>query len=143
MNRIALALTLGAGAATLVSAPALHARDRMAPEARLAKILDGRVAGKPVNCIFLPGVRDTEVIDKTAIVYRSGGTIYVNRPVSGADRLDDGDIMVTRPTSSQLCSVDTVDIHDQGTHFWRGFVGLGEFVPYTRPRSDSRESLYN
>jgi hypothetical protein len=140
MNRIALAL---AASAALVSGPALQARDKLAPEARLAKILDGRVAGEPVNCIYLPGVRETRVIDKTAIVYKSGSTIYVNRPVSGADRLDDSDIMVTRPTGSQLCSVDTVNIHDQGTHFWRGFVGLGEFVPYTRVPAARRDAAYN
>ncbi len=144
MNKIALALTLalGAAAATLVSGAAANARDRMGPEARLAKILDGRVAGEPVDCIYLPRIRETRIIDKTAIVYRAGSTIYVNRPVTGADRLDDRDIMVTRPTGSQLCSVDTVQIHDQGSQFWRGFVGLGEFVPYTRPRADSG-SRYN
>jgi hypothetical protein len=101
-------------------------------EARLAKILAGRVAGKPVHCIYLPQIRDTRIITGTAIVYDAGHTIYVNRP-AGARTLSSGDVMVTKPTSSQLCNVDIVRIMDQGTHFPRGFVNLGDFVPYRKP----------
>ena len=128
-----IALVLAAGAA-LLSAPALQAGERLTGEAKLAKILEGRVAGEPVDCIFLHRVRDTRIIDRTAIVYDGGSTIWVNRPRIGADRLDRDDIMVTRPTNSQLCSVDTVQLRERSQLFWNGFVGLGEFVPYTRAK---------
>ena len=127
------ALVLAAGAALLIS-PATQARERLTGEQQLAKIVDGRVAGKPVHCIFMPSVNNTRIIDKTAIVYDAGGTIYVNRPDSGAASLDRNDVLVTRLTGSQLCNVDAVHLHDRTSHFWSGFVGLGDFVPYTRAK---------
>ena len=81
----------------------------------------------------MPNVQSSRVIDKTAIVYGSGSTIYVQRPRSGADTLDSSDILVTQLTTSQLCSIDTVQLRDRNGYFWRGFVGLDKFVPYTKP----------
>jgi hypothetical protein len=101
-------------------------------EARLARMLEGRVPGKPVNCIYLPQIRSTQVISGTAIVYDAGRTIFVNRPEGGARSLSSGDVLVTKPHANQLCSVDIVRVFDQGTHFERGFVNLGDFVPYTK-----------
>ncbi|AIT80588.1 hypothetical protein [Novosphingobium pentaromativorans] len=118
-------------AATLLAAPVADARTKLTGEEQLAKMLDGREAGKPVNCIPSYMAQDTRVIDKTAIVYRVGRTLYVNRP-SNADSLDDDDILVTKLHSSQLCRLDTVQLHDRGSHFWNGFVGLQDFVPYTK-----------
>lgn len=127
-------------AAVLVAATVLSlsvsadARPRIAPEAKLAKMLDGRVAGEPRDCIFLPSIRSTRVIDKTAIVYDAGRTLWVNRPRTGAESLDDDDILVTdlHGGGSQLCSIDVVRLHDRSGYFYNGFVGLGEFVPYKK-----------
>ena len=122
-------------AATVLSlSVSADARPRLAPEAKLAKMLDGRVAGKTQDCIFLPTIRSTRVIDKTAIVYDAGRTLWVNRPRSGAESLDDDDVLVTdlRGSGSSLCSVDIVQLHDRYSHFYSGFVGLGEFVPYKK-----------
>ena len=122
-------------AAALLAAPQLLAKDKLSGEEQLAKMLEGRQAGKPVNCIPINGSNDVTVIDKTAIVYRVGRTLYVNRPTN-ADQLDRDDVLVTRLFGSQLCSIDTVQLHDNvGSGFmWRGFVGLREFVPYTKGR---------
>jgi len=123
-------------AATLFTLPgAAGARERADPEAKLARILEGRVAGEPQDCIYLPRVRSSRIIDRTAIVYESGGTIYVNRPDSGASSLDDDDIQVTDVHGSQLCSIDIVRLHDRSSFFYSGFVGLGEFVPYRKDAS--------
>ena len=128
-----LVSALIAGAA-LLTAPALQAKPKLTGEEQLAKLLEGRVAGKPVNCIPLSQTTDTIVIDKTAIVYRVGSTLYVNRPTN-AQSLDNDDILVTRLWGSQLCSVDTVQLHDRtGSHMWSGFVGLRQFVPYRKPK---------
>ena len=121
-----------AAAATLLAVPAVDARPKQSGEEELAKLLKGREAGKPVNCIYSSQATDTRVIDKTAIVYRIGGTLHVNRP-SNADLLDDDDILVTKLVgSNQLCSVDTVQLHDRTSFLWTGFVGLREFVPYRK-----------
>jgi hypothetical protein len=128
MRKIALVLAAGAAVLTM---PAAQAREKLTGEAKLAKILDGRVAGKPVNCIPLNAPRDTRIIDKTAIVYDAGSVIYVNRP-SNARSLDDDDVMVTQPIAGQLCKLDTVRLHDRSNFFYSGFVGLEQFVPYRK-----------
>ena len=122
-------------AATVLSlAVAADARPRVAPEEKLAKLLDGRVAGEPQDCIYLPSIRGSRIIDRTAIVYDAGRTLWVNRPRSGASSLNDDDILVTdlRGSGSQLCSIDIIRLHDRTSFFYSGFVGLGEFVPYRK-----------
>ncbi|WP_420137680.1 hypothetical protein [Sphingomonas sp.] len=105
-------------------------------EAKLAEALKGRVAGTPVDCINLRNAESSQVYDGTAIVYQDGGTLYVNRPTSGADSLRRDDILVTKLWGSdRLCRIDTIRLLDQGTRFEHGWVGLGQFVPYTKPKS--------
>lgn len=128
MKRIAIAFLT---AAALLSGPALQAKPKLTGEEKLAKLLEGREAGKPVDCISLTASRDARIIDKTAIVYGSGNTIYVNRPTN-ADDLDDDDIMVTKTSLSRLCKLDTVRMRDRSQFFFTGFVGLEQFVPYRR-----------
>lgn len=123
-------------AATALIAVPSAARERLAPEAELAKLLEGRVAGAPQNCISLSSARSSQVIDKTAIVYRIGSTLWVNRPDGGATSLDDDDVLVTRLTGNQLCSIDTVELRDRSSLFYSGFVSLGEFVPYRRAAAE-------
>ena len=120
-------------AAGLAAGPAAAtARERPTPPERLAKLLEGRVAGPPQSCISLAAISDTQIIDKTAIVYRQGSTLWVNTPRSGAESLNDDAILVTKPTGSQLCSIDSVQLHDRSGHMWRGFVSLGDFVPWRK-----------
>ncbi len=103
------------------------------PEARLAEITKGRTAGEPVDCIQQIRISSTEIVDRTAIVYKmNDGTIYVNRPASGATFLSKGDVLVTNTHSNQLCSIDIVRLVSNGTHMPAGSVGLGKFVPYRR-----------
>ncbi|RZM32503.1 MAG: hypothetical protein EOP67_27370, partial [Sphingomonas sp.] len=59
--------------------------------------------------------------------------LYVNEPQSGASSLRDDDILVTRVTGSQLCSIDSVNLIDRASQVQHGFVILGKFVPYSRP----------
>lgn len=123
-------------AATALAATPAVAKEKLAPEAQLAKLLEGRTAGEPQDCITLSSVSDSQVIDKTAIVYRIGGTLWVNRPTTGAESLNDDVVLVTKLPTGRLCSIDTVQLHDRTSHFYRGFVGLGKFVPYRRAASD-------
>lgn len=123
-------------AAAIAATPAASAREKLDPEAKLAKLLEGRVAGEPQDCISLTNARSSQIIDKTAIVYRAGSTLWVNRPRGGASSLDDDDIMVTKTIGSQLCSIDTVQLHDRTSNMYSGFVSLGEFVPYRRAKAE-------
>lgn len=126
-NLLAIFALIGAA---VPAAAATRASER--GEAALTKVLAGRVPGKPVNCISQLATRSSQIYDGTAIVYDAGRTLYVNRPPSGAESLRTGDILLSRTYSDQLCSLDTIRLLDQGSHFERGFVGLGQFVPYTK-----------
>ena len=107
---------------------------RQPPEAKLAKLLEGRVAGEPSDCIYLPNVRSTQIIRDTAIVYDAGRTIWVNRPENGSSQLDDDDVMVNKlhGSGSELCSIDIVQLRDRTSMTYNGFVDLGKFVPYRK-----------
>ena len=118
-------------AAALLTGPTLDAKPRLSPQQQLDKLLDGRVAGKPVHCISQYDTREMQVLDKTAIVYGWGNTIWVNTPRNAAD-LDDDDILVTRLTGSQFCNLDIVNTVDRSGGFTNGFINLGDFVPYRR-----------
>ncbi|GGD56853.1 hypothetical protein [Croceicoccus mobilis] len=145
-NIMLTALATGVMALAPVAAQAAQDQDKAedAPEAtaqmskgekKLAKALEGRVAGEPVRCIQLSRVQSSTIYDDTAIVYRIGRTLYVNRPDSGASSLNSSDIMVTQTVMNQLCSVDTVQMRDN-TGFMRGVIFLGEFVPYDKPKKE-------
>jgi len=106
-------------------------------EAELARALEGRVAGEPVHCIDLRRVQSSQVITDTAILYRVGSTLYLNRPANGADSLNRNDTMVTRLNSTRLCNVDTVTMVDPVSGTFTGIVFLGDFVPYRRVETGS------
>jgi hypothetical protein len=131
-----LGVALGS-AALLASAGAVQAKPRETGEQRLAKLLEGRVPGAPVNCLTHAQRATVTIIDKTALVYGSGRTIYVNRP-RHADSLDSDDVLVTRLHGPQLCNLDVVRLQDRSSHVPVGFVSLAEFVPYRRVESAGR-----
>ena len=130
-------LTLAAAAAAFAPVQA-GSPDPAKGERELARSLEGRVAGEPVDCIDLHRIRSSRIINRTAILYDAGGTLYVNRPRSGAESLKDWDIMVTQPFGSRLCRVDTVQMVSPGSHMLSGLVFLGDFVPYKRTERASR-----
>jgi hypothetical protein len=115
------------GLAAAFPAAAAHEKG----EAKLAKLIDGRVAGKPVHCLSTNQRRNMEVVDRTALVFKDGDTIYVNRP-AGADFLTWSDVPVFKIWGSELCDKDMVHLHDSSTWMPGATLSLGEFVPYKR-----------
>lgn len=137
MKKAALFSALATTAA-LCAIPAT-AGPRLSPGQQLDKALAGRVAGKPVDCIDPRFNSDTRIIDRTAIIYGSGRTVYLQQP-DNARALRDDDVLVTELRGSgQLCSIDTVKLHDRSGGWYRGFVGLNRFVPYTRAQTALRD----
>ncbi len=128
-------LSIAAIAASAALALPAQADQRPTPEQQLERALEGRVAGEPVNCLNLRTVRNSRIIDGTAILFDAGSTIYVNRPRSGAESLDRDDTQVVRSHTGQLCSIDTIRMVDPASGMFRGSVFLGEFVPYRRVRN--------
>jgi hypothetical protein len=131
------AIALSAAALALGAAGIVQARPRESGQEQLDKLLQGRVAGTPVSCIPAFSNDQVRIIDRTALVYGSGRTIYVNRP-RHPDNLDSDDILVTRRHGSQVCSLDQVRLHDRTSRSFSGFVNLEQFVPYRRIDSARR-----
>lgn len=132
--RLTPALLLGS--LLLASTPAQAEPPRARAEAKLARSLEGRVAGEPVDCLNLRDIRSSRIIDRTAILYETGGgTLYVNRPRAGRESLDSWDVLVTRPHGGRLCSIDVVQLYDASARMQTGVVFLSEFVPYRKPRT--------
>jgi hypothetical protein len=125
--------TLIAGLIAAPLAPLFAAR--LSPEARLAQLTQGRVAGKPVSCINLSPAasnNDSETIPGLAMAYRQGSTWYVNRFDGGCPRLDEDTIVVTRLHTSQLCRGDIAELRLSGANIPAGTCIFGDFVPYTK-----------
>lgn len=104
-------------------------------EAEITKILAGRVAGKPVSCVSLNQLGPSQTVDRTAIIYGQGRTLYLNRLPNGCPGLTRFTFPVVKTSLSQLCSSDIITLVDQGSHMTAGSCGLGEFVPYTKPKA--------
>ena len=100
-------------------------------EARLAKMLEGRVAGEPESCISGYRSNRLEVIDETAVVYDAGSTIWVARPTDPRS-LDDRDVLVIERFGGQLCAQDVIRTIDSSTGITTGIVFLEDFVPYRK-----------
>lgn len=132
MPKLIPSLILGAA---LAAAPASAIAREKTPEAQLAKLLEGRVAGAPTDCISLTSARSSRIIEGKALVYEVGSRLYVNEPRSGADTLRDDDLLVTKTIGSQLCRLDSVNLVDRASRFPRGFVILGQFTPYTKVKA--------
>lgn len=122
-------------------APDVEAKTEVAPpskgEKRLAKLLEGRVAGEPLNCIYTQPRQRMQTIDKTAYVYGSGATIYVQR-TNAPSSIDDSDaLVINRFNPSQLCRTDIATTIDPVTGIFSGAVFFEDFVPYTRVKGDA------
>ena len=139
---VAATLVFAAGlpaAAQSESAPDVEAKAEAASiskgEKRLAKLLKDRVAGEPVRCIRAMPSQRMQTIDRTAYVYGSGDTIYVQR-TRNPDQISDNDVLVSNRTNgSELCRLDVVNTIDRILGQFTGTVFLEDFVPYTRVKS--------
>ena len=129
MKILKLMLTLAAAA--LCTGP-VAAGSVEKGEEKLAKLLEGRVAGEPVRCIATLGRDNPQIIDRVALVQGRGKTIYVARP-RDPRVLDSRDVLlVERHRSGQLCADDQMRMVDRHNGFVTGVIFLEDFVPYTR-----------
>jgi hypothetical protein len=126
-----------AAAVLAVAGAAAHSADKVDKtteknEARLAKMLEGRTAGEPVNCVPLVKSNRLEVIEGVGLVYDSGDTLYVARP-KDPNTLRRDDIMVIDRFGSQLCNTDVIRTVDRNGGYMTGVVFLSKFIPYKKP----------
>lgn len=128
-----LLTTIMAGAVLALGATAATAADPAEKgEARLAKMLEGRVAGEPVRCITTFRSNSPQIIPHVGLVHDEGETIYVARPTH-PEHLDSFDVLVIeRFSSGRLCVTDQMRTVDRTSGMLSGVVFLEDFVPYTK-----------
>jgi hypothetical protein len=101
-------------------------------EAALAKATQGRVAGKPANCLSLRKARSSRVIRGTAIIFEGGGTLYVNRPISGAESLSESNALMLSTLTGEICRGEAIRLFDNTSRVETGAVFIGQFIPYRK-----------
>jgi hypothetical protein len=110
---------------------ALTAAQAHAPSSP-AKLLAGRDAGKPVDCINSTNVLDTQTFDDGSIYYRMTGKVdYVNRPAQ-CSQLNSRMAYATVVPSTHLCSGDSLRVYDPLTRGPQGSCSFDNFVPYPK-----------
>jgi hypothetical protein len=129
MRKILAAIAVGALALTGTQATAQTRMEKN--EARLAEMLEGRVAGEPQACVSAMRSDDIEVIEYVGIIYDAGDTIWVAR-AKDPRSLGTSDVPIIDRFGSQLCRHDVIRTVDRHSHFTTGAVFLEDFVPYTK-----------
>ena len=102
-------------------------------QAEFQRLTAGRVAGPSLTC--LPSYRADNMvrIDEGTVVFKDGGTVYVNRLHGQCDGLNSGFYtLVTRSHGSGLCRGDIAHVTDISTGMVVGSCAMGEFIPYRR-----------
>jgi hypothetical protein len=132
LNQIARPVAAFAAVALAAGCATYDGGNNAEGEARLAAMLEGRTAGEPRSCISASVDSRLKIIDRTAVVYDAGRTIYVARP-ENPQSLDTQDVLIINRFGSQLCKQDVIRTADRTLGFTTGIVFLGDFVPYTRP----------
>lgn len=104
-------------------------------QARMAQLLDGKVAGTPQSC--LPSWRTHNMVtidDSTLIFQESPGRVWLQRPKNPCNLLSIGPYaLVTRGSTGQLCNGDIAQVVDTMSGSNVGSCVMGDFVPYVRP----------
>lgn len=118
------AFATAAGAATTYSSD---------PEARLSRLVQGRVAGEPVSCITLFRDHRVYTVDRLAEVYEVGAIRYVNRFDGGCQALTTDTIAVSRTPTDRLCEGDILDLNSTpAPSIPVGSCTFGKFTPYKK-----------
>lgn len=125
------AALLFAGSAAL-SNDSYRARQEAQDAAALAKALAGLTPGKATSCIDPRRVNETQRIGDKILYKTSRNEVYVNDTGGGCFGLRNGDAIVTKSYTGQLCRGDIVQTVDLPAHIPSGSCAFGDFVPYRK-----------
>ena len=128
----------------LLATAALAADRPSGPERRQAerveRIMAGRTAGQPTNCLPMLRNLNSERTPEGNIIYSRGRsatseqTVWLNKPYGGCAPGRNDVAMVTQRPQNQACRGDIVQLFDPVTRIPYGACSLGDFVPYTRAK---------
>ena len=126
-------IAVGLAATLALSACMTNSAQNTEGETRLARLIEGRIAGEPMRC--LNGVRSdrVQVIDGIGLVYDAGDTIYVARAADPRELRRTDALVLDRLSTGRLCTDDVRFTIDRNQGNVTGPVFLSDFVPYRRP----------
>jgi hypothetical protein len=102
-------------------------------QADLTKVLDGKIAGKPVNCVSSINGRNLRAIGDSTLVYQvNRNVVYKNELLGRCTGLSWGDTLVLNVRNSQYCRGDIARVVNLQSGMMSGSCALGDFVPYTK-----------
>lgn len=133
MRYIALIIG-GAGLAACTTAPEPVMRSAE-KQAEYNRLIEGKVAGTPVDCLPRFDSNDMRVIDdQTAIFDAPGNKVYVTRFNGSCNNLGtSGYALVTKQYGTgRLCRGDIAQVVQTSTGLPVGSCVVGDFVPYEK-----------
>lgn len=120
------------GALALAGLTAMGPAQDTSGDADLAKAVEGRTAGKPLNCVSASFIGTPQIIDRDTLVYRSGRTLYVNQLDVECPGLREGNTIVMEIHGSQICRNDSIRVLEPGSTIPGPYCRLGNFTPFKK-----------
>lgn len=101
-------------------------------EAQLARLTAGRVAGSPVPCARIKPMSDQRIADGTAVVYRAGPLLYVNRFGGACPQLRSQLVVARRIGQVRLCRGKIMRVLEPVSGKQIATCTFGDFTPFAR-----------
>ena len=127
-------LLLGGVAASCTMAPPPPQPMNAAQSDKAMRLLAGKVAGPPMDCISTITANDMTWLDHSTVAFKRGSNlVYVNHFNGGCDNYNDRYALVTRQVTGQLCRGDIAQLVDPVAHYPGASCIFGPFIPYRKP----------
>lgn len=104
-----------------------------ARDSRLARELEGRVAGEPQPCVSAGQSQSLQAVDRRTIVLRTSEAVWVNRLAGECPGLSPMSTLVVETFSGRYCRGDRVRGVEAGASIPGPSCPLADFVPYRLP----------
>ena len=128
-----VALLLGVLAIAGCAADEARLAKSQASDAKeLAVALQGRTAGKPVDCISSQGLNGPQIIG-TTLLYSDVGRIW-RTDLAACPGLNSDSLLIVEQHGSQLCERDHFRVHQRGSSISGATCWMGRFTPYAKSK---------
>ena len=128
-------LLLAAAVALVGASPPQGFQRTPEAQAKLDKLIEGRVAGEPRRCVKSHTTDNPIGIDDRTMMFRDGPRLWRTELLSAfrCSELGLNRMLVTVNKNIQLCRGDTTYIVDSKDGSPVATCVVGDFVPYTKP----------
>ncbi|HEY7007105.1 MAG TPA: hypothetical protein VH392_11575 [Sphingomicrobium sp.] len=101
----------------------------------LDRLLAGKVAGRPTDCVPNYNISSSSTIDGRTIVFDRPGTAYLIHLTPGCEMIENHSYaLLSRQFGGLgLCRGDIQHVIDTVSRTTAGSCGVAEIIPYTRP----------